>query len=55
MVLDGQGVYMESANCENQQCVHQGVVSPENIADRYLGGSIVCLPNRVLVELEAEQ
>lgn len=55
VVIDGQGVYMESANCENQQCVHQGVVSPENIAGRYLGGSIVCLPNRVLVELEAEQ
>lgn len=54
LVIDGQRVYMESANCKNQQCVHQGAVSPENIGGRYLGATIVCLPNRVLVELEAK-
>lgn len=46
-------VYMEESNCENQDCIHQGRVNLGNIYQRPLGNMIVCLPNRVVVELIA--
>ena len=49
--LDGEGVWMESSTCRNQLCVQQGKVTPENYADRFYGTNIICLPNRVTVEL----
>ena len=44
-------IWMESANCDNQDCVEQGVVTAENRKTRVLGNTIVCLPHRVLLEL----
>lgn len=44
-------VWMESATCDNQDCVEQGIVTAENRATRVLGNTIVCLPHRVLLEL----
>lgn len=44
-------VWMESATCENQDCVDQGVVTVENRKTRLLGNMIICLPNLVQVEL----
>ncbi|MCL1964167.1 MAG: NusG domain II-containing protein [Firmicutes bacterium] len=49
-INDG-GVRMAYASCKNQLCLHQGEVTASNWAARALGRSIVCLPNRVLVEL----
>lgn len=42
-IKDGK-VQMMEANCHNQLCVRQGVISSSNIP-------IVCLPNRVVVEI----
>ena len=44
MVIDGTKVYMESADCPNQICVHHGAIS-------HTGETIVCLPNRVVIEI----
>ena len=49
--LTPNGVYMESATCENQDCVHQGEVTLENKAGRALENMIICLPNQVCLEL----
>ena len=48
-------IWMESSTCENQDCVEQGVVTAENRQSRVLGNTIVCLPNRVLLELFTAQ
>ena len=45
------GVYMESASCENQDCVLQGEVTLENKDTRVLENMIICLPNQVFLEL----
>lgn len=52
IAADGS-VWMEEANCDNQDCVQQGTVSLENMNKRPLGNMIVCLPNRVVIELVA--
>ena len=44
-------VYMESANCENQDCVHMGAVTEENVEMRVMGGFIICLPHKLSVEV----
>ena len=51
IALDEEGVWMKSSTCHNQLCVHQGKVTYENYASRYYGTDIICLPNRVTVEL----
>ncbi len=38
-------VYMKDANCKNQVCVNTGEISKK-------GESIVCLPNKVIVEIK---
>ena len=38
-------VFMESANCPDQLCVKQGVITDNTVP-------IVCLPNRVIVRIE---
>ncbi len=48
-------VYMESANCDNQNCIHQGTVSLGNRNTRVLGNMIICLPNQVVLELITPQ
>ena len=45
------GVTMLSSTCENQDCVMQGEVTPENYKTRALNAFIVCLPNEVSIEL----
>ncbi len=45
------GVYMKSASCHNQLCVQQGEVTADNVATRFYRNQIICLPNRVTVEL----
>ena len=49
--ISGGGVRMAYSSCKNQLCLHQGDVTTANWVSRALGRSIVCLPNRVLVEL----
>jgi len=44
MVIDGTKVYMESADCPNQICVHHSSIS-------HKGETIICLPNRVVIEI----
>jgi hypothetical protein len=52
-------VFMESANCDNQNCIQQGTVTLDNRDARVLGNMIICLPNQVVLELitprEAEE
>ena len=54
IVLTGESVYMDHANCENQDCVNMGAVTLENLEARVLGGFIVCLPHRLSVEVRDE-
>ena len=49
-VEDG-AAFMAYSSCKNQLCVQQGRVSAGDWALRALGRQIVCLPNRVTVEL----
>ncbi len=44
-------IVMHSSNCDNQDCVHQGMVSLENRDKRVLQSMIICLPNQVVLEL----
>lgn len=49
-VKDG-AVYMLDSSCPDQQCVHQGEISPENYEERILRNWVICLPNQVTIEL----
>lgn len=54
--VDGAGnVRMAYSSCRNQLCVQQGSMSADNWARRAMGRTIVCLPNRVLVELSLDE
>lgn len=46
-------VKMQSANCNNQNCVKQGGVALHPEAALDLGNWIICLPNGVSVEVRA--
>ena len=46
-----EGVFMESATCDSQDCVHQGVLTLANRELRPLGNFIICLPHRVWLSL----
>ena len=52
--LTGNAVYMAEANCENQDCVHMGEVTRENLETRVMGGFIICLPHKISVEVRGE-
>lgn len=43
VIQDGE-VYLKEASCPDKLCVHMGKISKE-------GQSIICLPNRVVVEI----
>ncbi|MCQ2567827.1 MAG: NusG domain II-containing protein [Mogibacterium sp.] len=45
VVINGGKVHMGSASCHNQVCVHHAAISSN-------GESIICLPNRVIVQIE---
>ena len=51
VIRDGS-VHMDYSSCENQLCVQQGSVSAKNRFFLSLCSQIVCLPNRVMIELE---
>ena len=51
LVLTGESVYMESANCEGQDCVHMEPVTRDNLETRVMSGMIICLPHRFSVEV----
>lgn len=45
VVIKDGSVYMSDAACKNQICVNTGKISKK-------GESIVCLPNKVIIEIE---
>ena len=49
--ITGESVYMESANCEGQDCVHMEKVTRDNLETRVMFGMIICLPHRLSVEV----
>lgn len=51
VVITRDGVYMKEASCENRDCIEQGMLTAENCGTRLTGRFIICLPNRVTVEL----
>lgn len=46
-VVENGEIYMESANCPDKLCVHQGKISDSS-------KKIVCLPNKVIIEVFKE-
>ena len=54
ITISSDGAVMASSTCENQLCVHMGKVTLENWEYRPNGAFIICLPNRVSVELIAD-
>ncbi|MGJ4850381.1 NusG domain II-containing protein [Bacillota bacterium Meth-B3] len=44
-------VSMHSSTCDNQDCVQQGEVTTDNKDMRILGNMVICLPNKVVLEL----
>lgn len=46
--VKGENVYMHDTNCTDRICVRQGKISKT-------GESIVCLPNRVFIEIKGEK
>ena len=54
VAITGEAVYMDHADCENQDCVQMGAVTRDNLELRVMGGFIVCLPHRISVEVRGE-
>ena len=53
LYITEDGAVMHSATCHNQDCIKQGEVTLGNYKSRVLGSWIICLPNKVSVELVA--
>ena len=51
LLLTGDSVLMESANCEGQDCVHMEKITRDNLETRVMFGMIICLPHRLSVEV----
>lgn len=49
--ITGDGAVMRSSTCDNQLCVQMGEVTRENWETRPNQQFIICLPNRVSVEV----
>lgn len=49
--LSRTGFAMDFSTCDNQDCVHQGEVTFENMNDRVLMNMVLCLPHNLSVEL----
>jgi len=45
--IKGGQVWIEAANCKNQVCVHEKPISR-------VGQSIVCLPHKLMIEIEGQ-
>lgn len=50
-----RGAVMASSTCDNQQCIHMGAVTLDNWEIRPNQTYIICLPNRVTVELAVKE
>lgn len=48
-IVEGGDVYVSYATCDNQDCVEQGHITPQNVDTRVLMNQIICLPNSVVV------
>lgn len=48
IVIDGYDITMKEADCFDQICVRQGIIFK-------IGQSIVCLPNRVFIEITGKE
>ena len=53
--VSDRGAVMRSSTCHNQLCVHMGEVTVDNWEFRPNGAFIICLPNRVSVELAVKE
>ena len=53
--ITARGAVMKSSTCHNQLCVHMGEVTLDNWEFRPNGAFIICLPNRVSVELAVKE
>ena len=51
LILTGEAVFMEDADCPGKDCVFMGEVTRENLESRVMGGFIICLPHRLSVEV----
>ena len=51
VAITGDAVYMEHADCDNQDCVQMGAVTRDNLELRVMGGFIICLPHKISVEV----
>ena len=51
VVIDENGVHMESSTCKNQICVNHSTIDPHDPNDLLLNNWIVCLPNSVSIEV----
>ena len=49
--VSDHGAVMAHSTCDNQLCVGEGTVTLDNKDTRILGGYIICLPNKVTLEL----
>ncbi len=47
VVVEKGQVYVESSDCDNQDCVHQGAISTPN-------KQIICLPHELWIEIVAD-
>ena len=54
VAFTGDSVYMEHADCENQDCVNMGAVTEDNLELRVMGGFIVCLPHKLSIEVRGD-
>lgn len=53
--ISREGVRMAHSSCPHQTCVEQGWLTPENSGTVVASNWIVCLPNRVSVEVVWEE
>lgn len=53
--ITDRGAVMASSTCKNQLCVHSGAVTLDNWELRPQQTFIVCLPNKVTVELAVKE
>lgn len=54
VAITEDAVYMEHADCDNQDCVQMGAVTRENLELRVMGGFIICLPHKISVEVRED-
>jgi len=49
------GFRMAESNCTNQDCIHQGDVTVDNIGSRALANEIICLPHKLVLSLVTQE